>query len=379
MRFPSIWEDSVTMASESALKLFKRHPKITSLIRYFVSATETAVDMSKPIANYVLGCLKKAGVSLPSSLLSYQVQHACAAGSLGLLGLLTMLKVRATEESNEIAVLMCSDIARYKDETSAELTQGAGSASVLIEKNPQLLELDVQSVGMYSSDVDDFFRPTWSMHASVRGQFSVECYKSALVRAVEDYAQQCNTPPANIIKEVDFIVLHVPFAKMAHSALKHIYDKYIGASPEDFQIFLEKKHFSEGLNTVKCAGNVYTASIFVVVRDQLQSAYRDYGSKIVGKSVLMCSYGSGNTLVCMKGTVAPGAAAILNNWENDELLTRSENASYDLYHNWIRQPEGDPSQYAPGAMDADGFHLDEIRSDGYRVYGYGSSDSQPKE
>lgn len=49
-----------------------------SRVRYLTVGAESGVDHSKPVSSYVAGMLQSAGVELPRSLTSFQVQHACA-------------------------------------------------------------------------------------------------------------------------------------------------------------------------------------------------------------------------------------------------------------------------------------------------------------
>src|SRR5690606_21347116 len=123
MYFPELWEDPVTMAAEAALNLIKRKKFNLNALRYMVTGTETGVDHSKPISSYVIGILKKAGIQIPQSLSSFQTQHACAGGTVALLGISALLGF--SNQADESGIIMCSDIARYGKSTSAEVTQGA--------------------------------------------------------------------------------------------------------------------------------------------------------------------------------------------------------------------------------------------------------------
>ena len=54
---------------------------------------------------------------------SIDVQHACAGGTLGVLGVGALLSLRDRKE--ESGLVICSDIARYTEASTAELTQYA--------------------------------------------------------------------------------------------------------------------------------------------------------------------------------------------------------------------------------------------------------------
>ena len=50
IRFPQPWEDSASIAAQSAYGLLKRHPEMLPGLRYLATGTESSVDQSKPTA-----------------------------------------------------------------------------------------------------------------------------------------------------------------------------------------------------------------------------------------------------------------------------------------------------------------------------------------
>jgi hydroxymethylglutaryl-CoA synthase len=86
IRFPDIFEDNATIAANSAKRLLDQNTELNlEKLRYLTVGTETAIDMSKPISAYVEGMLQRAGYELPTKISSFQVQHACAGGTLAML------------------------------------------------------------------------------------------------------------------------------------------------------------------------------------------------------------------------------------------------------------------------------------------------------
>jgi len=110
LRFPCAREDTATMGAEAALRLLQANPRIDlGALRFLTVGTETAVDHAKPASAYVQGMLRQAGLELPASLSSFQVQHACAGGTLALLSVGALLQQSAAE--GEIGIVICSDVA----------------------------------------------------------------------------------------------------------------------------------------------------------------------------------------------------------------------------------------------------------------------------
>jgi hydroxymethylglutaryl-CoA synthase len=373
MHFPEVWEDSVTMAAQAALKLISRQEINLKSLRYLVSGTETAVDHSKPLASYVIGILKKAGIPIPQSISTFQTQHACAGGTVALMAISALLGFSNTQ--GESGIVMCSDIARYGKCTSAEMTQGAGAIAMLTETNPKLVELDLKSAGYSSKDVDDFFRPLGSDIAKVKGSFSIRCYMEAMDSALADHASRIGSTPEEVLRANDMYALHVPYPKLPTDTIKFLLNKYLKLDDEQTNSLLKEKGFYEMTSPASKSGNIYTGSMFMSLAFLLKNRFDLYGDSIVGKKVLMGSYGSGNTMVFMSGTIAKDAPDVIRKWDLDSIWNHSPSTIED-YERWISSNGSTADQYAAGlenkrsCIDPRTFFLDRIREDGYREYNY---------
>jgi hydroxymethylglutaryl-CoA synthase len=377
IRFPAVYEDNATIAANSAKRLLDQNSglKLENL-RYLTVGTETSVDMSKPISAYVEGMLQRAGYKLPTTISSFQVQHACAGGTLAMLSVGALLK--SSPRDDEHGMVICSDIARYDAPSTAEITQGAGSASLLIEKDPALVELDLETQGYSSSDVDDFFRPLGSTTAKVKGRYSVECYHQALDEALADHASRVGMSVQEVIKETDMFVFHVPFAQMAANAIRRLLNHSLGMNEHEADNFLNARGFFTALEATAQVGNIYTGALYLNMAAQLAENYKLYGKDIVGKKMLITSYGSGNTMIVISGTVSPKAPEKLESWNVKSQLNHDRAASFDDYDKWIKLPT-DPQSINSMIQDSisdkgnlpnDLFILEGIREDGYRQYSY---------
>ncbi len=372
IRFPDVFEDNATIAANSAKRLLDQNNDLNlDNVRYLTVGTETSVDMSKPISAYVEGMLQRAGYKLPTKLSSFQVQHACAGGTLAMLSVSALLK--ASPREHEAGMVICSDIARYDAPSTAEITQGAGSATLLIEKNPKLVELDLETQGYSSSDVDDFFRPLGSTTAKVKGRYSVECYHTALDEAMADHAERRGMDLKEIMGETDMFVFHVPFAQMAVNAIKRLLNQHLDLREHEAENFLNARGFYRALDATAQVGNIYTGAMYLNLAAQLAENYRLYGKDIVGKKILLTSYGSGNTMIVMSGTVSSQAPALLEKRNIHSQLNHDRAASWDEYERWIQLPN-DPEtingMIRESKLPEDIFVLEGIREDGYRQYSF---------
>ena len=379
MRFPDIWEDSVTMAAQAMLRLIKKNPAIVmKALRYVAAGTETTVDHAKPIAAYAIGLLKKAGIKIPHNLSTFQTQHACAGGTLALLGIAALLTVSSLSQSKpdfkESGIVVCTDIARYKKGTTAEITQGAGAVAMLVETDPKLLSLDLATTGYSSKDVDDFFRPLGSDIAKVKGRFSIRCYIEALEEAFLNHCERRGISPKEAISSTDLFVLHVPYPNMPLEAMEHLLHKFAGMSKEEAHAHLEEKDFFSMIAPASKSGNIYSGSMFMSLAFLLQTQYQKHGRDIAGKTMMLASYGSGNTMSVISGLIAKEAAQVIEGWDLNTIWQDKIEASIHRYETWADSNGISPEQYARNiqseisSIEPGKFYLERIREDGYREY-----------
>ncbi len=370
IRFPEPWEDTATMAAQAAYELLLANPKLDqAAIRHLAAGTETTVDHSKPVSAYVQGMLQRAGIALPDSLSSFQVQHACAGATMALLSVASMLQT--SELPGESGIVMASDIARYDTESTAEITQGAGAVAMLVEGAPRLIDLDLSTVGYFSRDVDDFFRPLGSKTAKVKGRYSMDCYLESLEGAFLDHCRRAGKSPQQALTDSDLVMLHTPFRNMPESAMQHLLQRHLGFTNGHTEGYLRDRGFYQGVDPLSYIGNTYAGSLYLALAFLLYHRFRELGERIVGKRVLLASYGSGNTMIIQAGQVVPQAPEVLSTWDLDRTLAGSRPASIEEYDLWMEGPyeAADYDRLNQGRqVPAGSFFLSGIREDGYREY-----------
>lgn len=370
-RFPALWEDTTTLGAEAAIGLLGRmDPRELASLRFLSVGTETPVDHSKPVAAYLQGILRQSGFAVPESIATFQVQHACAGGALAAVSVGALLAMSASRR--ESGLVICSDIARYKTESTAEITQGAGAAALHISGDPALLRLDLDTQGFNSRDVDDFFRPIGRVTASVRGGYSMKCYLESFEAALVDHCRRRGEDPGEVLSETDIFVLHAPFRNMPVLAMQRILSTHLGVTAGECEEFLAARGFAAAIDPVARIGNTYTASLFISLAFALEERYRLLGERITGKRVLMVSYGSGNTMAVISGRVAPGAARVISSWDLGSIWKRARKSEESEYDEWIARPmDNDHYQQvlATKCIPENAVYLGSIRDDGYRVYG----------
>ncbi|MGO1543722.1 MAG: hydroxymethylglutaryl-CoA synthase [Gulosibacter sp.] len=274
MSVPAADEDVVTMGATAAARLLERTG--TEGIRSLLFATETGVDQSKSGGMFIHGLL-----GLPSAMRVAEVKQACYAGTVALQ---SALGVIARNPEAKVLVVM-SDIAKYELGGSGEPTQGAGAIAMLVSANPALVEIEPET-GMFSADVDDFWRPNDSTTAVVDGALSLKAYLDALTGSWDDYLAN----GGHAIEEIDRFLYHQPFTKMARKGHREL-AKYAGTA-------LSEDTLEPSFIYNRELGNTYGASIYSALTSLLH-----HDEELAGKRIGFFSYGSGSTGEYFTGVV----------------------------------------------------------------------------
>lgn len=298
MAVPSPEDDTVTLAARAAKSALGRGGVSPDEIGLCVVGTETAVDHSKPVASFVQGL-----VGLPASCRLFEAKHACFGGTAGLMTALDW--IRGGSARGRKALVVCSDIARYGIGTPGEPTQGAGAVALVVSDAPRLVAIDPETVGTYSRDVMDFWRPLDRSDALVDGHYSVECYLAALDGAFDAHRALVGDAAARPGYTDGFAAMlyHVPYPKMAQKAHARLRARDGDDAPDvSFEVKVR-----ESLALPRVVGNVYTGSLYLALASLLATSERE----LARERVLFFSYGSGCCAELFTGEIMPGAQAAL--------------------------------------------------------------------
>ena len=235
------------------------------------------------------------------------------------------------------------------------------------------MELDLHTQGYHSSNVDDFFRPLGSKVAMVKGTYSMKCYKESLESAFLDHCGRRGQLPEEVLRETDLFVLHAPFRNLPEISMLALLEKHLGMDADAAKTFLAERSFYDATDPVGDVGNIYTGAMYLGLAFLLQRQYQKYGDDIVGKNILMASYGSGNTMTVLSGRISPFAPSVIAGWDVERVLETGRTAGFHEYEQWINGPYYPTGMNLPRLDDpehASQFLIDTIREDGYREYAY---------
>lgn len=249
-------QDVITLAANAAIEILDDEDKKN--IDLIIFATESSIDESKAASIFIKGIL---GINDYSKCI--EIKQAC----FGATAALDYAKAHISLKNDKKVLVIASDIAKYGINSPGEVTQGSGAVVMLVSKNPRILKFSNDEIS-YTSDVMDFWRPTYSKYPCVDGKFSVEKYLESLEKVWSKFEN----------KDLSAICLHVPYTKMAYKGLLSI--------TNDEKILSE---FENAVKYNKKVGNIYTASVYL----SLISLITNSKNLKFGDKIGIYSYGSG--------------------------------------------------------------------------------------
>ena len=295
------WEDTVTLGANAAARLFRAGLVRPDEIGLLVVGTETAVDHAKPVGSFLHGLL-----GLSASCRVFELKHACYGGTAGVM--LAADWVRSGSARGRKALVVASDIARYDLHSSAEFTQGAGAAALVLAAEPRLLALDA-ATGVHATDVYDFWRPLDRREALVDGKFSIDCYLDALTGALADWRRHAGDG-GDPLDRFAALLYHTPFPKMAQKAHQRLVECAHPGLDDAARAALAAASFAEKtepwLALARQSGNSYTASLYLC----LAWLAEQRAAELEGREIALFSYGSGSCAEFFTGRFVRGAVTV---------------------------------------------------------------------
>jgi len=400
MAIPDAHEDAATMAAMSLLDLMRRASIRPEEICKIYVGTESAVDEAKAIGTYVIGMLEQIyGKGSFQDCSTVEFKSACIGTTQALEALSYSV---AADEDGRAGIAIASDVAKYPLRSPGEYTQGAGSVSLLIKKNPRLVALE-QIYGTFTRDENDFFRPIGDVTAVVNGKHSNQCYLDAMQGAFDAFARKARQKGIIKLEEghcvtdfCDHLLFHIPYPRMVEYASAAIFrhdwrglprwkdiEAEIGPEPQagacgsagqflgedaDFgKRFARSKQFLQAFSTKvkdttiisRQVGNIYTGSIYLGLASLIESR------KILpGERLCFGAYGSGCSALVFSGMVQ-SSATLLPLRQICKMLEERVQISLQDYEK-LHEGKMEKSIIAPSRE----FALVKIDNQGYRHYEY---------
>lgn len=309
-------QDAVSMGINATMKYIDRIDK--DKIGLLVFGTESGIDQSKSASLFVKTALK-----LKPEVRTFEVKEAC----FGLTAALMIARDFVRVHPDQTAMVIGSDIARYGIGTAGEVTQGAGSVSMLIKADPAILALN-DGHSAYSEDINDFWRPNDSKLAMVDGKYSTQVYLDFFSKTFADYKKQKKLET----NDFDAIIYHLPFTKMGLKANRLAVADQDEATTEKLQ-----NSFDASKQLSRRVGNIYTASLYMSLLSLLEN-----GNLPTGALVGLFSYGSGAMGEFYSGNLVEGYEKEVNAAGDEKMLKRRQKVSVPEYEEIFNTALDDP-------------------------------------
>lgn len=309
-------QDAVSMGINATMKYIDRIDK--DKVGLLVLGTESGIDQSKSASLFVKTALK-----LKPEVRTFEVKEAC----FGLTAAVMIARDFVRVHPDQTAIVIGSDIARYGVNTGGEVTQGAGSVSMLIKADPKILALN-DGHSAYSEDINDFWRPNASRVAMVDGKYSTQVYLDFFKKTFNDYKKQKNLETSAF----DAIVYHLPFTKMGLKANRIAVEDQDQAVTENLETSFEaSKQLSRRV------GNIYTASLYMSLLSLLEN-----GNLAAGSLIGLFSYGSGAIGEFYSGNLVEGYEKEIDQIKDQAMLDHRKKLTISEYEDVFNTALEDP-------------------------------------
>lgn len=304
-------QDAVSMGINATMRYIDEIDR--EQVGLLVIGTESGVDQSKSASLFV-----KSALELAPEVRTFEIKEACFGMSAGIMIARDYVRLHP----HHSAIVIGSDIARYGLNTGGEVTQGAGSVSMLIKAEPRILALK-NGHSAYSADINDFWRPNDSAVALVNGKYSTEVYLDFFNRTFTNYQTQ------NDCQTADFaaLIYHLPFVKMGFKANQLAIEKQEQETAERLA-----NNFTTSAQYSREIGNIYTASLYLSLLSLLEN------SNLAPEALVgLFSYGSGAMGEFYAGQVVSGYQNALDVDGDQEMIARRQKVSVSEYEKIFTQ------------------------------------------
>lgn len=311
------WEDTVTMGANAAKKVMEGIDP--SEIGMLIVGTEGSVDFGKPISTNIMGAL-----GLHNNIRNYETKHACYSGVAAMDPALSW--VASGHNHGKKALVIATDFSREHLNTKEEFVMGGTAAAFIISDNPEVLEIEMDKRGNWSTNIYDTFRPT-ALAEVGNNEVSLYSYMDALEGAYVDYCAKVGGD-VDFEKDFRYNLYHTPFPGIAFQGHRTLLNR-------DREVRLKKKEIQAdfdnrvlpGLQLSRRIGSTYGSSNFVGLAALLSTdAPIDEGDKIS-----LFAYGSGAIGEFYSGIIQKNSREIVKAMKMHEVFDNRRECSVEEY------------------------------------------------
>ena len=285
------WEDPVTMAVNAALQVVT--PEDRADIELVIVGTESAPDFGKPISTYV-----QRWCQIQPNCRNFEAKHACYGGTSGLM--MAAHWVASGAAPGKKALVVTTDQSRTHLGQPWEYVLGAAAVAMIVSAEPDIVELELDKTGYWTSEIFDTYRPTSTREVG-HADTSLYGYLEALEGAYDHFLRKVG--PIDYDEFFKKHIYHVPFGGMTFRAHRALLRRW----RDDVGVKAAREHFERkskpALVYNRQFGGTYTSATFLALMGLIDS----FAALAEGDRVSMFSYGSGSCAEFYSTRVGPHA------------------------------------------------------------------------
>ncbi|AES76949.1 putative hydroxymethylglutaryl-CoA synthase [Medicago truncatula] len=319
MAFCTEVEDIISMSMTVVSSLLEKYNIDPKKIGRLEVGSETMIDKSKSIKTFLMQIFEDSG---NTDIEGVDSTNACYGGTAALFNCVNW--VESSSWDGRYGLVVCTDSAVYA-EGPARPTGGAAAIAMLVGPDAPIA-FESKLRGSHMSHAYDFYKPNLaSEYPVVDGKLSQTCYLMALDSCYRVFCEKFEKSEGKhfSMADSDYFVFHSPYNKLVQKSFGRLYFNDFLRNPsfvdevsrqalapyasltgdESYQSRDLEKANQQAAKKIydakvqpstlipKQVGNMYTASLYAAFASLLHNKH----DSLVGKRVVMFSYGSGLT------------------------------------------------------------------------------------
>ncbi len=313
-----LWEDPVTMAVNAGMRLINEVDQQN--IRLVIVSTESGVDQGKAMATFVHRYL-----GLQPNCRCYEAKQACYSGTASVM--MACHWLRSQRDPDARALVISTDQSRMNIGKPYEFVAGGGAVAMVLSRDPEVLEIELDRNGFWTNETWDTFRPTLRVETG-NGEESLFCYLDALEGAFDDYRAQVEAVEGQVDWDTWFNknLFHVPLGGITFMAFRALLRNWRKVKKKEaWELFSQRS--LGGLTYTREVGATYSGSTYMALLGLIDSS-EDLAP---GQRVGIFSYGSGSVGEYYSGIVGSRAREVVGMAGVKALLASRKEVSVEQY------------------------------------------------
>ena len=289
-----MWEDPVTLAVNAGYRLVNEVDRAN--IQLVIVSTESGVDQSKALSTFLHRYL-----DLQPNCRCYEAKQACYSGTASIMMACHWLRSQRDPEAK--ALVITADQSRMNIGEPYEFVTGGGSVAMVLSRNPEVLEIELDKNGYWAHETWDTFRPTLKVETG-NGEESLFCYLDALEGAFAAY--RANVGEQDWDSYFQKNLFHVPLGGITFMAFRALLRNWRKVKKKEARELFARRS-QAGLTYCREVGATYSGSVYMALLGMLDNS----PDLRAGHRIGIFSYGSGSVGEYYSGLVGTRAQEVV--------------------------------------------------------------------